>query len=134
MLTTEINSERCRANPIFIEEVYLYLKNRFKNLNDKINVNKYENSIEKIIDYCVKFCCFKKPKIKELRGYININIKKESLKDEDRVQAEIILCKIIDLNPDTFKTLVLLLPSYNKYFTQNKFRKHYKNIRSLINK
>jgi len=132
-MVEDISSERCMANPIFIEEVNLYLKERFK--NDSINLGEevFNESTKKVIKYCLKFCYLKKDKVKKIRNYIN-GIKENSiLNNEEIVQAEIILCKIIDLNPSSYKILLTLLPGHKRYFTQNQFRKHYNKLHSIMN-
>ena len=56
MTIQEKKQDRSQASPIFIEEVNLYLKDRFKDL---IIENKNENNktpTKKILDYCHQFC------------------------------------------------------------------------------
>ena len=88
----------------------------------------FQNDFRK---YCREICFFEKKKVKELRKYINESILEETLTCEDRIQAEIILFKLIDLDLISFKVATILLPGYKKYFKMNKFRKHFKSINSL---
>jgi hypothetical protein len=125
--------EKNIASPIFLDEVYLFLKKRYKYSENESSEN-FSNSLhKKLMKFCVKMCFLEKKKIKELRDYINQNISKKSWNYEDQVQAEIILCKLIDLAPYSFKVAIILLPGYKKYFKTSEFRKHYKMINSFIN-
>jgi len=128
-----INSERCVANPIFMEEVYLYLKERIEKLSNNNDKKFYSSPTKKVMDYCVKFCYLKKEKVKIIRNYINETKDNSILNDEEIVQAEIILCKIIDLNVNSFKTIVTLLPGYKRYFKLHQFRQHYNKLYSIMN-
>ena len=133
MTIQEKKQDRSQASPIFIEEVNLYLKDRFKDLIIENKNENHKTPTKKILDYCHKFCFLRKEKIKEIRNYINESTENFFSVEEERIQAEIILCKIVDLNPDTYGNLISLIPGYKKYFTSNQFRKHYKKIHSLVN-
>lgn len=124
--------EKNTATPIFLNEVYLFLKQRYK-YSENDSIENFSNHLhEKLMKFCEKMCLFKKKKIKQLRNYINQNISEKSWNYEDQIQAEIILCKLIDLDPYSFKVATILLPGYKKYFRTSQFRKHYKIINSFI--
>ena len=124
--------EKYRVNPICIEEVYLYLKERHGNkgeyMEEKID---YGHNL-KILGYCLKFCTLQKEKIRQLRTYINKIMNEAFLNDEERIQAEIILCKIIDFKYLTFKSWIQIFQEYKKYFKSNQLRKYFKSMHSII--
>ena len=118
MNTNNLRTEDCIAKPIFIGEVNLYLKERFKIL-DIENGQKVDNdSVQKVINYSFfkSFVFLKKEKVAELRKYIDEQTDEINCKNENKFQTEMILCKIIDLKPKTFlsKCYVSLLG----YFSQ----------------
>merc|ERR1712029_1005023 len=132
MINSEINSENYTAIPLFLEEVNIYLKERYANYQHDLNTNLPTPVNQNLMQFCNATCFLEKRKIKELRKYINETNLIEALNYEDRVQAEIILCKLVDLNLISFKVAIVLLPGYKKYFKMNQFRKHFKIINSFI--
>ena len=114
-----INSEKYTAVPLFLGEVNIYLKKRYENSQYNLNTE-FSNPVnQKLLRYCREMCFFEKKKVKELRRYINESILEETLTCEDRIQAEIILCKLIDLDLISFKVATILLPGFKKYFKMN---------------
>ena len=132
MINSEINSENYTAIPLFLEEVNIYLKERYKNCQNDLNTDIPIPVNQNLVQFCNSICFLEKTKVKELRKYINDISLKEALNYEDRVQAEIILCKLVDLNLISFKVAIFLLPGYKKYFKMNQFRRHFKIINSFI--
>lgn len=135
MDTNNLRTEDCIAKPIFIGEVNLYLKERFKIL-DIENGQKVDNdSVQKVINYSFfkSLLFLKKEKVAELRKYIDEQTDEINCKNENKFQTEMILCKIIDLNPKTFLMATKLFPEYKKYFSLNCFRRHYTMINSILN-
>jgi len=135
MDTNNIRSEDCIAKPIFIGEVNLYLKERFKIL-DIENGQKVDNdSVQKVINYSFfkSFVFLKKEKVAKLRKYIDEQTDEINGKNENKFQTEMILCKIIDLKPKKFFMATKLFPEYKKYFSLNSFRRHYTMINSILN-
>lgn len=125
-------SEKSRAIPICIEEVSLYLEERYENLDSNSFQQCPGPSGQKVWDYCKKLSILKKEKIKGARVYINQAANEKFINDEERVQAEIILCKIIDFKNLNLKAWISIFPGYKKYFKPSQLRKHYKVLHSMF--
>ena len=124
--------EKNKAIPICLEEVFFYLEERYKNLNPRSFQQCPGTSGQKVWNYCKKLCILKKKKISDARRYINQTTNEKFINDEEQVQAEIILCKIIDFKYLKFKSWISHFPGYQKYFKLSHFRRHYKMLHSII--
>jgi hypothetical protein len=134
MNISTIKSEECIAKPIFMGEVNLYLKERFKNLNITGDTKVNNDLIQKVIDYSFKFLkTIEKEKIAKLRKYIDLETGQTCVKNENKFQAEFILCKMVDLKPQSLNIALKLFPEYIKYFNRTSFRKHFFSLLNLMN-
>lgn len=134
MNVSTTRSEECIAKPIFIGEVNLYLKERFKSLNIKDNIKVPNDLIQKVIEYSFKFLkTIEKDKITKLRKYIDVETGQNYIKNQNKFHAEFILCKMVDLKPESLKVALKLFPEYIKYFNKTSFRKHFYSLLNLMN-
>mmetsp|Transcript_1766 Transcript_1766/g.3901 ORF Transcript_1766/g.3901 Transcript_1766/m.3901 type:complete len:144 (-) Transcript_1766:401-832(-) len=133
-----IGSKENETYPLSIHEVAEFFENRKELTNDfeslKLRINEEKVLAQsKIYEYTKRFRNIDKIQAKKIPKIIDDLIYTEIKATSEKLQAKIILCKIIDLFPNTQEEIISFFPNFKKFFSVKVFRTFYKKI-SLLQK